>query len=102
MIRRPPRSTLFPYTTLFRSLRPFVASQVTERDHRVGPPRSPARHYSRSRRAPAARCAARSPTGSCPPPQLGVGQRLLELRVLTACGPEEMRHTNRLARIGGQ
>src|SRR2546430_9196479 len=27
MIRRPPRSTLFPYTTLFRS----------ERDHRPGP-----------------------------------------------------------------
>src|SRR3712207_8080337 len=25
MIRRPPRSTLFPYTTLFRSLRPGVA-----------------------------------------------------------------------------
>src|SRR5436190_7768476 len=25
MIRRPPRSTLFPYTTLFRSLRLFVA-----------------------------------------------------------------------------
>src|SRR5260370_19327586 len=24
MIRRPPRSTLFPYTTLFRSLKPFV------------------------------------------------------------------------------
>src|SRR3712207_8738757 len=24
MIRRPPRSTLFPYTTLFRSLRSFV------------------------------------------------------------------------------
>src|SRR3989442_13387845 len=24
MIRRPPRSTLFPYTTLFRSLRPVV------------------------------------------------------------------------------
>src|SRR3712207_8922773 len=30
MIRRPPRSTLFPYTTLFRSLRP--ASQ----DHQEG------------------------------------------------------------------
>src|SRR5256885_8798067 len=28
MIRRPPRSTLFPYTTLFRSLAP---------PHRVGP-----------------------------------------------------------------
>src|SRR3712207_9208602 len=25
MIRRPPRSTLFPYTTLFRSLRPVPA-----------------------------------------------------------------------------
>src|SRR3712207_8930335 len=25
MIRRPPRSTLFPYTTLFRSLRPVEA-----------------------------------------------------------------------------
>src|SRR5256885_13320873 len=27
MIRRPPRSTLFPYTTLFRSLRSFVESE---------------------------------------------------------------------------
>src|SRR2546430_10236522 len=27
MIRRPPRSTLFPYTTLFRSDRPAVAPQ---------------------------------------------------------------------------
>src|SRR3989442_7993815 len=26
MIRRPPRSTLFPYTTLFRSLRPAGAA----------------------------------------------------------------------------
>src|SRR5258708_16736398 len=26
MIRRPPRSTLFPYTTLFRSLAPLVAA----------------------------------------------------------------------------
>src|SRR3712207_6876290 len=28
MIRRPPRSTLFPYTTLFRSLAPDVEYQV--------------------------------------------------------------------------
>src|SRR3712207_8102439 len=28
MIRRPPRSTLFPYTTLFRSNRPDQAIQV--------------------------------------------------------------------------
>src|SRR2546430_11286457 len=30
MIRRPPRSTLFPYTTLFRSF-PFVVEQRLER-----------------------------------------------------------------------
>src|SRR2546422_1847542 len=28
MIRRPPRSTLFPYTTLFRSLKPESGSQI--------------------------------------------------------------------------
>src|SRR5256885_13261492 len=28
MIRRPPRSTLFPYTTLFRSVAPAVAGEV--------------------------------------------------------------------------
>src|SRR3989442_4156874 len=33
MIRRPPRSTLFPYTTLFRSLHPEeVAERLPERD----------------------------------------------------------------------
>src|SRR5207248_10579490 len=30
MIRRPPRSTLFPYTTLFRSLRPDAEAQPGE------------------------------------------------------------------------
>src|SRR2546422_6159517 len=28
MIRRPPRSTLFPYTTLFRSLRVIALAQI--------------------------------------------------------------------------
>src|SRR3989449_11255046 len=28
MIRRPPRSTLFPYTTLFRSSKPLVARKL--------------------------------------------------------------------------
>src|SRR3989475_4957703 len=28
MIRRPPRSTLFPYTTLFRSLEDFMAERA--------------------------------------------------------------------------
>src|SRR5256885_16397641 len=33
MIRRPPRSTLFPYTTLFRSMAPLDgAFALTERD----------------------------------------------------------------------
>src|SRR2546430_11177636 len=27
MIRRPPRSTLFPYTTLFRSMNPFLEAE---------------------------------------------------------------------------
>src|SRR5438034_1879661 len=31
IIRRPPRSTLFPYTTLFRSLRARVPSRANER-----------------------------------------------------------------------
>src|SRR2546429_5481208 len=30
MIRRPPRSTLFPYTTLFRSTHPFLADMSAE------------------------------------------------------------------------
>src|SRR2546426_2238259 len=42
MIRRPPRSTLFPYTTLFRSI--FQTSEVclpsgrTEKQNNVAPP----------------------------------------------------------------
>src|SRR2546430_11110255 len=43
MIRRPPRSTLFPYTTLFRSHR-----DGDRRARRLGDPREP-----RPRRAPA-------------------------------------------------
>src|SRR4051812_49756884 len=33
MIRRPPRSTLFPYTTLFRSLRPDEIGRRAGREH---------------------------------------------------------------------
>src|SRR2546429_6629536 len=35
MIRRPPRSTLFPYTTLFRSL--FAMAQLNRLPWRLGP-----------------------------------------------------------------
>src|SRR3712207_6881175 len=37
MIRRPPRSTLFPYTTLFRSA--CHPGGSVEEDHRIDPPR---------------------------------------------------------------
>src|SRR2546422_5300859 len=33
MIRRPPRSTLFPYTTLFRSLRRILLEQIAHHPH---------------------------------------------------------------------
>src|SRR3712207_7346420 len=32
MIRRPPRSTLFPYTTLFRSLAPAIVQDAATKD----------------------------------------------------------------------
>src|SRR5256885_9104792 len=35
MIRRPPRSTLFPYTTLFRSLRALAVPAAELADHDV-------------------------------------------------------------------
>src|ERR1039457_7660365 len=34
MIRRPPRSTLFPYTTLFRSLHEFIGVRLAGPDTR--------------------------------------------------------------------
>src|SRR2546430_4184336 len=44
MIRRPPRSTLFPYTTLFRSVQHAAAARPkvvwgTDRDREPGPAR---------------------------------------------------------------
>src|SRR2546427_5936910 len=48
MIRRPPRSTLFPYTTLFRS-----SHDPRRQRHRVARPASPRpRHPSRAGNAP--------------------------------------------------
>src|SRR2546429_2027906 len=39
MIRRPPRSTLFPYTTLFRSTSPLVIRRKSLRPDSGGPGR---------------------------------------------------------------
>src|SRR2546422_5952282 len=49
MIRRPPRSTLFPYTTLFRSARRGGGSDHDERVDRDG---LPARGDGQDRQAP--------------------------------------------------
>src|SRR5690348_17799611 len=38
MIRRPPRSTLFPYTTLFRSRTMTLAPEPADREAEVIPP----------------------------------------------------------------
>src|SRR3989449_5838756 len=48
MIRRPPRSTLFPYTTLFRSLLPLhlTADQLEHGRVRLGERRAPINHAS--------------------------------------------------------
>src|SRR2546430_7558915 len=70
MIRRPPRSTLFPYTTLFRSVRLVsLCAQAPARDAglRLHPLRSPAHRAdvaadqeAPARRAARPRCAQRS------------------------------------------
>src|SRR6195952_5832938 len=43
MIRRPPRSTLFPYTTLFRSMRSASASSSAGSERASNPSTSPPR-----------------------------------------------------------
>src|SRR3989442_5780858 len=50
MIRRPPRSTLFPYTTLFRSL-PAFRGPDRDRSTRSSPRRSCRRHRAEARDA---------------------------------------------------
>src|SRR2546428_10315059 len=49
MIRRPPRSTLFPYTTLFRSVRRATAPHALPRAG--GNPRRPAGSRDRDRKS---------------------------------------------------
>src|SRR3712207_7304524 len=64
MIRRPPRSTLFPYTTLFRSARDrrcFSVTSLAPSATRVGYSTSPARATTWS--AVAAAPCSRSPCG---------------------------------------
>src|SRR3712207_6970349 len=69
MIRRPPRSTLFPYTTLFRSLEPLEAGpggfHIGDGREALGRPGRPAPAGSAARAASASRAAAiRAPSRS--------------------------------------
>src|SRR5688572_31958938 len=54
MIRRPPRSTLFPYTTLFRSKRSVLTDRESHRtgDHRAKKDRRDKPIEAQSRRLP--------------------------------------------------
>src|SRR3712207_8196340 len=60
MIRRPPRSTLFPYTTLFRSSRTVVPSSASVSGRGAGPASAPGRR-------PAARGRAGGRVRTAPP-----------------------------------
>src|SRR2546426_8915523 len=51
MIRRPPRSTLFPYTTLFRSLDPQAVQQLAAAQLPDGAPRPGGDSATAARRA---------------------------------------------------
>src|SRR5438034_8815393 len=49
MIRRPPRSTLFPYTTLFRSVDPRLRHRRSNRPPQIRNPQSAVRNYRHDR-----------------------------------------------------
>src|SRR5256884_7567355 len=96
MIRRPPRSTLFPYTTLFRSRR--FLGPGTRSCERSGT--RPTRALGRSKRAARARCglsrrsSAASPASSQIEKMARAAQEVLEfdklrelLRLRTTCAP---------------
>src|SRR5687768_18024949 len=53
MIRRPPTSTLFPYTTLFRSIGSVALPATSRRPSTVRGPRSSPSASSAARRSPA-------------------------------------------------
>src|SRR5436189_3318237 len=91
MIRRPPRSTLFPYTTLFRSPRlRRPAGEGRRHADRMGPPRGGARYAdaraarrtrrggSRSGRASANRARSEEHTSELQSPMYLVCRLLLE------------------------
>src|SRR5947209_11573417 len=90
MIRRPPRSTLFPYTTLFRSLVAVLTHVEVDLRQRVHPHRPVCVDQLRDLHPVAAR--EREPLEERPPRRDLPGQRLTELRQL---GIEEVQQRPR-------
>src|SRR5215475_8237063 len=110
MIRRPPRSTLFPYTTLFRSRRPRLAGGLSQRDHGSLAPHPAALRAARGRggqlTAPALLAAAAAaagrpgqPAGRSPgPAEARRGQsQLLQARAGAAAAAAGLRRARPLA-----
>src|SRR2546427_8797426 len=60
MIRRPPRSTLFPYTTLFRSGFSNASRRITGRHHAMTTPFPLSQRVQRVRLSPNAAASARA------------------------------------------
>src|SRR3712207_8279520 len=90
MIRRPPRSTLFPYTTLFRSRPPApVRLQLPPRPHpagRVGqPPHHRHRPHPPPHPPPSTRRGRSSPTPGCRDPRSEEHTSELQSRQYLVC-----------------
>src|SRR3712207_7777817 len=86
MIRRPPRSTLFPYTTLFRSRAPPAPVGEDGRDPRVvGAAQAPALQPPRA-----------DPLGQRPPPRLTGSSRFCAGSVGIAGFSRSEEHTSEL------
>src|SRR3712207_8053791 len=81
MIRRPPKSTLFPYTTLFRSRLDRSAPRRGRR--RAGAGGGPSRHRALSRHPPAA--GARARTHARAPPRSEEHTSELQSRQYLVC-----------------
>src|SRR5437016_10869291 len=78
MIRRPPRSTLFPYTTLFRS-----AKNATVREKKVDPKQPSAPGPGRTSPAPSVRRSRRFPSSRSPASRTRSEEHTSELQSLT-------------------
>src|SRR3712207_8259130 len=83
MIRRPPRSTLFPYTTLFRSRAADPRAAVLPAARRAGRPGAPP--------SPACGAAARPPA-----PGRGAALRRRALRLARRAAVRSEEHTSEL------